>query len=90
MKKMDDPLTGDLVYSANDDIYNKGEKEPFNEDVLPNVKGEKNNPDLEEDLDIPGAELDDANEMIGEEDEENNYYSLGGDNHINLEEDQGE
>lgn len=28
-----------------------------------------------EDLDIPGAELDDANEEIGEEDEENNMYS---------------
>lgn len=32
-------------------------------------------------LDVPGAELDDENEAIGEEDEENNYYSLGGDNH---------
>ena len=41
----------------------------------------------ESDLDIPGAELDDKNEAIGEEDEENNYYSLGGDNHENLEED---
>lgn len=41
-----------------------------------------------EDLDIPGSELDDENEAIGEEDEENNYYSLGGDNHENLEEDQ--
>jgi hypothetical protein len=40
-----------------------------------------------EDLDVPGAELDDPNEDIGEEDEENNYYSLGGDNHENLEED---
>jgi hypothetical protein len=38
-------------------------------------------------LDTPGAELDDANESIGEEDEENNYYSLGGDRHENLEED---
>ena len=28
------------------------------------------------DLDIPGAEDDDANEEIGEEDEENNIYSL--------------
>lgn len=44
----------------------------------------------ENDLDIPGAENDDANEEIGEEDEENNYYSLGGDAHENLEEDQGE
>lgn len=37
-------------------------------------------------LDIPGAELDDREENIGEEDEENNYYSLGGDRHENLEE----
>ena len=32
-----------------------------------------------DDLDVPGSESDDANENIGEEDEENNYYSLGGD-----------
>ena len=42
-----------------------------------------------DDLDIPGAEQDDENEEIGEEDEENNYYSLGGDAHENLEEDKG-
>jgi ElaB/YqjD/DUF883 family membrane-anchored ribosome-binding protein len=30
------------------------------------------------DLDVPGAELDDDNEAIGEEDEENNSYSLPG------------
>jgi len=41
-----------------------------------------------EELDIPGAELDDDSEAIGEEDEENNYYSLGGDRHDDLEEDQ--
>jgi hypothetical protein len=41
----------------------------------------------DEDLDIPGTELDDSNEVIGEEDEENNYYSLGGDRHENLDED---
>ncbi len=29
------------------------------------------------DLDVPGSEQDDANEEIGEEDEENNSYSLG-------------
>jgi hypothetical protein len=39
------------------------------------------------DLDIPGSELDDASEAIGTEDEENNSYSLGGDNHEDLEED---
>ncbi len=32
------------------------------------------------DLDVPGSEMDDENEDIGEEDEENNYYSLSGDN----------
>jgi hypothetical protein len=31
--------------------------------------------------------LDDAQENIGSEDEENNYYSLGGDDHENLDED---
>lgn len=34
-----------------------------------------------DDLDIPGADEDDADEALGEEDEENNEYSLGGDNH---------
>lgn len=43
-----------------------------------------------DDLDVPGAELDDASENIGEEDEENNLYSLGGDRHRDLEEDNGE
>ena len=32
------------------------------------------------DLDVPGSELDDRDESSGEEDEENNDYSLGGDN----------
>jgi hypothetical protein len=34
------------------------------------------------DLDIPGAKLDDADEAIGEEDEENNDYSLGAENDV--------
>lgn len=32
-----------------------------------------------DDLDVPGAEADDDDEALGEEDEENNSYSLGGD-----------
>jgi len=40
-----------------------------------------------QDLDIPGSELDDDSESVGSEDEENNSYSLGGDNHNDLEED---
>lgn len=39
------------------------------------------------DLDVPGSELDDVEEAIGEEDEENNPYSIGGDRHEDLEED---
>lgn len=39
-----------------------------------------------DELDVPGTELDDEQERIGSEDEENNYYSLGGDSHDDLEE----
>lgn len=39
------------------------------------------------DLDIPGSEQDDAQELVGSEDEENNSYSVGGDRHDDLEED---
>ncbi len=37
-------------------------------------------------LDIPGAGLDDEQENTGNEDEGNNYYSIGGDDHNNLDE----
>lgn len=40
-----------------------------------------------DDLDVPGSEEDDADEDMGEEDEENNYYSLGGDRKDNIEDD---
>ncbi|HEV8283335.1 MAG TPA: hypothetical protein VGQ09_03445 [Chitinophagaceae bacterium] len=46
------------------------EEEPLNE-LASSISGS--------DLDVPGAEDDDPNEDIGEEDEENNPYSLGGD-----------
>jgi len=90
------------VYPPGDDIYNKNKKE---EDIDPEdtLKNKVPNPgehgsnekDFEndvsgEDLDIPGAELDDDEEAIGSEDEENNYYSIGGDNHNDLDEDKGE
>ncbi len=41
------------------------------------------------DLDVSGSELDDQQESLVSKDEENNYYSLGGDNHKDLEEDNG-
>lgn len=57
-----------------DDIDEEGE--PLNEST-----GET---DMGEDLDVPGSEADDNNEDIGEEDEENNYYSLGSDDNDNI------
>jgi hypothetical protein len=42
------------------------------------------------DLDVPGSELDDDLEDNGDEDEENNSYSIGGDRHDDLDEDRGE
>ena len=33
--------------------------------------------------------MDDENENTGSEDEENNFYSLGGENHHDLDEDKG-
>jgi hypothetical protein len=55
------------------------EGEPLNEKTSSNAIGGS-------DLDVPGADEDDQNEDIGEEDEENNPYSLGGDdNSVNEE-----
>jgi uncharacterized protein YdcH (DUF465 family) len=87
------------IYPAEEDIYQQFTKEA---DLNPeNTSKNKITPDLERgtneksfeeamtgsDLDIPGSELDDQQESIGSEDEENNYYSLGGDNHNDLDED---
>lgn len=69
------------IYKKEDDIYNKEKEEHLEDNELENSGAA---------LDVPGAELDDADENIGEEDEENNYYSLGGDDHNDLEEDPNE
>jgi hypothetical protein len=52
-----------------------------------NIEKESNDDATGSNLDIPGSELDDEQENVGNEDEENNYYSLGGDGHSNLDED---
>ncbi len=41
-----------------------------------------------DDLDIPEGDDEDQADNVGEEDEENDYYSLGGDSKESLEEDQ--
>ncbi len=76
------------VYEDKDDIYNREKEVPLkDEDNTGEIRSVDNNKGPVDDLDIPGAELDDSDEIIGEEDEENNYYSLGGDRHEDLEED---
>lgn len=66
---IDNSLTKDnfnLKRSALDNTDEDGE--PLNEgSMADDLSGE--------DLDVPGSEDDDANEAIGEEDEENNSYS---------------
>lgn len=94
------PAYADLqLYPESQDIYNqfKQETEINPEDIskkkVQNEKeGTPNEKDFEQDksgsdLDVPGSELDDEQEQTGNEDEENNYYSLGGDDHNDLEED---
>jgi hypothetical protein len=80
------------LYPENEDIYSKFHKEKninpedtsTNKEptIIKELKGDIS--DL--DLDVPGSELDDEQEKIGNEDEENNYYSLGGDDHNDLDE----
>lgn len=77
----DKGLPGYPHYPVNEDIFEQEER------VLSD-KVEEREPALDEGLDVPGSELDDAQEEVGSEDEENNYYSLGGDNHEDLEEDE--
>jgi hypothetical protein len=48
-------IYGDPEYSANEDIYNREKKLPFNEEVIPD-KGEEidSTGSLDEGLDVPG------------------------------------
>jgi len=79
-------LVGYPLYPASEDVY--GQPNPDNPELKRITK--KNGDVTGIDLDVPGAELDDDQENIGNEDEENNYYSLGGDDHNDLDEDNGE
>ncbi len=72
------------LYPPEEDIYSK--KKRVDEADASDILGEEDL-SLSSGLDVPGADLDDQQEAIGSEDEENNYYSLGGDDHNDLEED---
>jgi hypothetical protein len=78
------------IYSADEDIYKKEKELSLDEEDEDKLSIGKKNKKLGPELDIPGSELDDREEEIGEEDEENNYYSLGSDDHDDLEEDKEE
>ena len=96
--------SGSTLYPAGEDIFNKSkEEEKIDPEDISKTKepnennkdGKNNEKDFAEDesgsdLDVPGSELDDPQENVGNEDEENNYYSLGGDDHNDLDEDKGE
>ena len=96
-------LPGYPLYPASEDMFNKSKEEGnINPEDISKTKessdnsgaGKRNEKDFIEDqsgsdLDVPGSELDDEQEKIGNEDEENNYYSLGGDDHNDLDEDKG-
>ena len=98
-REEDENLTGYPSYPSTEDIYGKYHKagnispeEPSKIKKTVSNPGSKNQKDYTDDLtgddlDVPGSELYDDTEMRGDEDEENNYYSLGGDNHNDLEED---
>lgn len=81
-----DELPGYPVYPSDEDIFLNEKKVTFDESKPDGIKKTHSDSSLDAGLDIPGAELDDADELIGEEDEENNYYSLGGDDHTDLDE----
>jgi hypothetical protein len=94
--KPENDLPGYPSYPESDDIFSKflEEKDVNPEDPsttkLLNAESANtkdfNMDNSGADLDVPGSELDDEMEEIGSEDEENNYYSLGGDNHTDLDE----
>jgi hypothetical protein len=101
IQKIAYPVLSSTIYPASEDIYSKSImmkdidpddisklKESNKIDKSKSVAEKYFTDDMNENcLDIPGSELDDEQEGIGSEDEENNYYSLGGDNHNDLEED---
>jgi hypothetical protein len=103
-RKRSSELPGYPLYPADEDIFSKFKEEgSLNPEDTSRAKaaneaasdGKNNEKSFDEDrsggdLDVPGSETDEKQEFIGTEDEENSYYSLGGDDHNDLDEDTGE
>jgi hypothetical protein len=94
--KENNEVPGYPIYPPGDDIYSKYKEEDLDPELNTRkpkkAPGKQNEKDFNDDmtggdLDVPGSEPDDDPENIGKEDEENDYYSLGGDDHDDLEED---
>ncbi|QOW09366.1 hypothetical protein Q73A0000_02825 [Kaistella flava (ex Peng et al. 2021)] len=66
----------EMNYSSKDDIFNQEEHISLDGNGDPITVEKIEESDLDENLDVPGADADDDMEEIGSEDEENNYYSL--------------
>lgn len=73
-----------LDYPEKEDIFNQEPHISLDGDGIPGTDSVSND-EISDGLDIPVSDLDDQQQIIGSEDEENNYWSLGGDNHENLE-----
>lgn len=86
-KKSNEKFPGYPAYPASKDIYQTDKEEKDLDPEEPTKKKPSNQSSIDKNLDVPGSELDDEQEDTGNEDEENNYYSLGGDSHEDLEED---
>ncbi|NLC49965.1 MAG: hypothetical protein GX762_06315 [Bacteroidales bacterium] len=87
-KDKDENKEGYPLYPESEDIYAKSKQKTeinpadITETKDPNTTNAVREKRLDEkhaltgkDLDVPGSELDDDQEVIGNEDEENNYYS---------------
>jgi len=96
--QVEEPYPAYPAYPSDEDIYNNFNKE---EDMDPEQPSKLKIPVVKsdmsiqhelwqdmsgEELDVPGSELDDEQEINGNEDEENNFYSIGGENHHDLDE----
>lgn len=94
MSEKDDNPIGYPTYPSEEDIFEKfDEASEIDPDDINKLKKEVDTNEFRQEaidkivksgqlrpdeLDVPGSELDDNDEEIGNEDEENNYYSLGG------------
>ncbi|MBV8328485.1 hypothetical protein [Chryseobacterium sp.] len=65
-----------MDYDSSEDIFKREKHIPLDGDGNPIFDEDPEEDNIDKGLDIPGTEYDDEMEEIGEEDEENNYWSL--------------